>query len=210
MGTLQVSILDSPGLGKKVARLELSDDKVYEGEIEAGRIQGRGTLAVRSQAYLYSGDFLDNCKHGHGSEVWGDGRKFEGEFEHDLKAGFGEMTMADGSVYSGMFAADQFEGFGVLTRPGKFVYQGNFNKGSQHGPGKLVFDSGDVYQGDFFRGQMHGKGLYLSARSGASYDGEWANGKQHGVGIVSEPGLPKAKAVFQDGIQVSILDSDHN
>lgn len=194
----------------QVTPLNICHSDLYEGETQNGQMHGKGTLFVASAGLTYTGEFANNLRHGHGSEVWNDGRRYTGDFKYDKKDGYGELTLPDGSSYCGMFVSDRFEGFGVFRKPGNYRYVGNFHQGLKHGNGKIDFDSGDYYDGSFFRGQMHGQGMYYSERFGFTYQGPWANGKQHGVGFVTEPGQAKTKAVYQQGQQMAILDDPSN
>jgi len=44
---------------------------------------------------------LDDKQHGHGTESWPDGARYEGNYEDGKKEGMGKLTFADGSFYQG-------------------------------------------------------------------------------------------------------------
>ena len=58
-------------------KISISESDYYEGEVEGGKLNGSGTLVLVSKGMTYVGEFLDNQRHGQGSETWADGRSEE-------------------------------------------------------------------------------------------------------------------------------------
>lgn len=185
-------------------RVELGGGDYYEGEMARGKFHGKGKLVMTSLGLEYEGEWLNNMRHGRGTETWKDGRSFSGEFLEDFKH-YGEFSFPDGTNYNGSFLKNEFSGFGVLSSPGKYHYSGGFMDGLKHGKGKITFDNGDYYDGDFYKGKKHGKGIFYWMSEEKTYEGDWYNDKPHGIGFLSEYGYQKVRALFQDGKQEALL-----
>lgn len=196
----------SPAGRRRSAKIFISEQDYYEGEVEGGRLTGSGRLTISSKGMTYEGEFLDNQRHGQGTETWSDGRRYSGDFKNDKKEGYGEWSLPDGTSYTGQFLNGNFDGFGVLSKPNEYRYTGTFLNGVKHGTGKISYANGDFYDGSFFKGKRHGKGIFFFSQTQTTYDGDWFNGKQHGVGFINEPGFGKVKALYQDGVQVATLE----
>uniref|UniRef100_H2ZD11 MYND-type domain-containing protein n=1 Tax=Ciona savignyi TaxID=51511 RepID=H2ZD11_CIOSA len=63
----------------------------------------------------YSGEFVDDMRHGTGSHTWKSGEVYEGSFYKDHMHGNGCYTWRDGSTFTGSFYLDQKQGYGTLT-----------------------------------------------------------------------------------------------
>ena len=50
---------------------------------------------------IYTGDFLDGKKHGHGVLKTQSNRTYDGSWENDLPHGFGVNTFPNGKIYKG-------------------------------------------------------------------------------------------------------------
>jgi len=95
---------------------------------------------------VFEGAFIEGCREGEGTCVWGEGGYFKGLWREDRPWG-GTMEecpyFGAGSLFSGIVGA-----------------------GRQHGKGKCEYGSGDVYEGEWSSGQRHGKGIYSDHRGG--------------------------------------------
>lgn len=74
---------------------------IYNGMIEAGKRQGRGTL--ETDEYLYEGDFVNDLFQGYGRMDFADGdRVYEGEWMRGKRHGFGKyVDYSQGFMYVG-------------------------------------------------------------------------------------------------------------
>ena len=72
----------------------------------------------------YTGDYLQDMKHGQGKFVWESGNWYEGQYVSDKRNGYGEMHWTDGTVY-----------------------KGDWQFGAQHGKGLLILPDGDEKEG---------------------------------------------------------------
>ena len=75
---------------------------VYEGDMEAGRQHGSGSL-VRSDGSRYVGEWRNGHRHGSGTYTWAAGHRYEGGWQDDRPHGFGTATFADGDVHQGQW-----------------------------------------------------------------------------------------------------------
>ena len=106
----------------------------YEGDVDAGRATGIGTLYGRDGNTIYSGEFEDNEYSGIG-KLYGENEMilYEGEFRHNLYEGTGSEYGTGGTV----------------------IYQGMFSRGKRNGKGILFDDSSNpVYEGNFLNGDI--------------------------------------------------------
>lgn len=62
---------------------------------------------------VYIGDFYYDVQHGHGKEVYPNGKYYEGDFDYGLKTGFGEFFWTNGDIYSGEFIDNKICGKGT-------------------------------------------------------------------------------------------------
>jgi hypothetical protein len=98
----------------------------YAGGCAGGKAEGEGTAKGSA---VYTGEFRQGKKHGHGVKTWPWGDRYEGAFADDYKEGWGTYTWGERSV----FAGDRYEGGFALDR--------------RNGFGLYVWASGDSYAG---------------------------------------------------------------
>ena len=77
---------------------------VYDGEMEAGKRHGSGTLR-RSDGGRYAGEWRAGKRHGQGTYRWAIGHRYEGAWQDDRPHGRGTATYADGDVIRGEWQA---------------------------------------------------------------------------------------------------------
>ena len=80
---------------------------------------------------IYTGDFLDGKKHGHGVLKTESNRMYDGGWENDLP-----------------------HGFGVNTFPNGKIYKGEYKKGRPFGDGQWVYSDGSTYTGKWINGEF--------------------------------------------------------
>ena len=160
----------------------LPDGKVYTGEFNRFKLNGRGRLSW-PDGKIYEGLFRNDKMHGQGTLNWPDGRKFTGQFENDARNGQGTMEWPDKDFdhpendhtsnipedensgkskplnfrrksYVGMFHHDQIDGQGKLTYYNTdYQHEGNFEKDVIKGPGKRTYVEGE-YNGIFLEAEF--------------------------------------------------------
>ena len=158
--TLQSSVMTDVQVAdndtsKKRKRLESNDEevggcpikkpnKVYEGEIEDGKMNGQGTLRL-ADGSVYEGEWKDGNMHGKGTYTSSYGSVYEGEWKDDKKHGKGKLTFSNGDVYEGEWKDGKMNGKGKMTYSNGSVYEGKWKDDKKHGKGTYTSPSGSVY-----------------------------------------------------------------
>ena len=176
-------------------------------------LQGTGNITY-SDGFFYTGDVVQESKHGFGILSFGNKLQYEGNYKDDLKDGQGIWYGADGSLYDGQFLKDEFHGVGYYTFPNSSAgenYEGLWVNSNMHGKGTLTFKNGEVYEGFFAEGVMQGFGVLtypsnhsrlsfsgdfnnddmvqgkLTWKNGQIYEGQFLNGQMNGAGVFTFP-----------------------
>lgn len=137
---------------------------LFEGEYnDMGQKHGKGTMRW-SNGDIYTGDFLNDVRHGHGTLSF-----------------YGTRQNHDGGEYVGDWEHNQMHGNGTRRYPNGDVYTGAYNRGQRQGEGRFYYANGDLYHGDFAQNHLHGKGRYYYA-SGTRFEGSFYHSKRSGVG----------------------------
>lgn len=161
----------------------------------------------------YTGQWLDEERHGRGKVERPDGSIFEGFFVHGRAHGPGIFRMTDGSVYWGQWRDGHSHGFGRCVNKGDHsTYTGEWRHNEKCGRGVEVWQDGTEYDGAFRHGFKHGHGHYRANRvkgaleyvgqfkddrmdghgsysfpDGRKYAGKWDHGHIHGAGKMEWP-----------------------
>ncbi len=141
---------------------------------------------------VYTGDFVQGKKHGHGSMQYPNGDKYAGSWLRNAKHGDGTYTYSNGDLFSGKWSRNQRTGKGafVVASSGSQLV-GSWVKGKlQHG--RWVLADGTVYSGAFSNNQPKGKGLFTFPH-GSQQEGEYglAEGEEGGE---EEEGVTKPQS----------------
>ncbi len=59
-------------------------------------MHGKGHLILSNGDCEYSGDFINDKRHGHGIMTWPDGRQFDGQWFNGKQEGEGNFTNTEG------------------------------------------------------------------------------------------------------------------
>ena len=154
---------------------------VYEGELKAGKAEGRGIMRFASGS-VYDGEWKAGKQEGRGVTRFASGNVYEGEYKAGEKEGRGIFRYAGGSVYDGEWKAGKQEGRGVMRHANGDVYDGEYKAGKAEGRGICRYAGGNVYDGEWKAGKEEGRGVERHA-NGDVYDGEIKAGKAEGRGI---------------------------
>lgn len=148
----------------------------YKGEFKDGKRNGIGSqthyevdeekLLIGLEAKekilsIYKGEWLNNRKHGTGSEVW-----LDNSF---IKTGKYAVE------YIGDYKDGKFSGKGTMSWGEDSEYVGEWKKGWMHGKGIRVWNNGDKYEGDWQEGVYYGIGTLVKGKKIQS--GKWINGE---------------------------------
>jgi hypothetical protein len=133
----------------------------------------------------YKGEWLDDQKHGFGTQINSDGSKYEGEWKYGKYDGKGTLWIKKKKIYIREYVGEWSDGFmqgeGAYYYDNGEIYQGEWKNSKRHGSGRLDFVSGDYYIGEWQNDKQHGFGsLYL--KNGNIYVGLWMNGLKEGPG----------------------------
>lgn len=158
--------------------LYLDSGAKYIGSTYEHKPSGHGIL--ETEDIIYEGHFIAGKKHGIGTELHANGRKYEGEWRTDLFHGKGKLITSNGAVYEGLFHTGTYHGYGKLELADS-MYEGHWNHGTYHGRGRHVTPAG-TFEGDFYYNVRHGTGTFTEP-SGNVYTGKWRRGLREGKGI---------------------------
>ncbi|KAF7667558.1 hypothetical protein LDENG_00057720 [Lucifuga dentata] len=136
----------------------------------------------------YIGEWLDNMKHGKGTQIWKKpGAIYDGEWKIGKRDGYGTYSVLLPQTnkytrrYCGEWKDGKKHGYGTYFYSNSAVYEGEWSEGHRSGWGRLYCSNGDIYEGEWMNGLNHGQGVIRFA-SGNWYEGTWKNGKRNGNG----------------------------
>uniref|UniRef100_A0AAY4ATE9 MORN repeat-containing protein 3 n=1 Tax=Denticeps clupeoides TaxID=299321 RepID=A0AAY4ATE9_9TELE len=136
----------------------------------------------------YTGVWLDNKKHGTGTQVWKRaGLLYDGDWRRGERDGRGTLSRWHTDekeykkVYHGGWKNNKMDGFGTYFYTRSSYYEGGWKEGRRSGWGRMQYESGDVYQGQWLQDQENGQGMLCLANKNR-YEGGWKDGKRDGHG----------------------------
>uniref|UniRef100_H2TLF8 MORN repeat-containing protein 3 n=1 Tax=Takifugu rubripes TaxID=31033 RepID=H2TLF8_TAKRU len=141
----------------------------------------------------YTGEWLDNKKHGRGTQVWNkSGAVYSGEWKRGRPDGHGtySVLLQEAKVYAKKYCGEwkngRKHGYGTNVYSNSALYEGVWSEDQRAGWGKMNYENGDVYEGEWMKDKHHGHGIIRYA-NGNWYEGGWREGKKHGKGKVYYP-----------------------
>ncbi|XP_038149540.1 MORN repeat-containing protein 3 [Cyprinodon tularosa] len=136
----------------------------------------------------YTGEWLENKKHGKGIQVWKKtGALYDGEWKYGKRDGYGTYSVqVPGSKeytmkYSGEWKNGKKHGFGKYFYNSSTIYEGEWNEDQRSGLGSMYYENGDMYKGEWVNDKEHGQGI-IRFSNGNWYEGSWRDGKKNGDG----------------------------
>lgn len=203
---------------------------LYEGEMENGRISGKGKL-FQDEALIFEGEFKNEQYHGLGSLYRDKELIYEGSFSNNRFEGYGRLYEHGQLRYEGEFKNDLYHGQGKLYKE-DICCEGSFVEGSLEGACKLsdgngaVFYNGIVHKGEISypayltepisglssvfptatkKGEINGKALYVCERLGLSYlegeEGETDRFLFYGTQELYGYSLTRSVVAIMDGME---------
>ncbi|KAG9141624.1 hypothetical protein Leryth_015319 [Lithospermum erythrorhizon] len=156
---------------------------------------------------MYTGEWANECPHGHGKYLWKDGCMYVGEWEKGRTNGRGKFTWPSGSTYDGEFKNGYMDGEGTYTGSSNDIYKGSWVYNMKQGKGARSYPNGDHYAGEWHHGRPNGQGRY-QWHNRNHYIGQWRHRKMNGNGTMVwangnrfdgcwEDGLPKGNGTFR-------------
>ena len=174
---------------------------MYSGEWLDDARHGKGRLVVREsertmRQTAFEGEWRHNVRHGYGKLAWPSGDTYEGQWQNDMRNGRGLLRCTSGDQYDGKWVGDVRCGDGTLVANTGERYCGQWRAGERAGFGTCTYTDGTEYKGQWRAGQRHGRGRLVDARSGASYEGQWSMGQRHGAGREADGHGERFEGVF--------------
>ncbi|KAM6902107.1 MORN repeat-containing protein 3 [Xenentodon cancila] len=141
----------------------------------------------------YTGEWLDNKKHGKGTQVWRKtGVIYAGEWKFGKRDGYGTFSVLlpeskeFSRKYSGEWKNGKKHGYGTYFYNNSAVYEGDWSEDQRSGWGRMHYLNGDLYEGEWINDKNNGRGLMIFS-NGNWYDGTWRDGKKNGDGKLFYP-----------------------
>ncbi|XP_037135540.1 MORN repeat-containing protein 3-like [Syngnathus acus] len=168
----------------KKARLSLPRSTVID---KAAKKSGlRGTI-FSVNGDNYTGEWLDNKKHGWGTQEWkSSGAIYNGEWKYGKHDGYGifSVLLPDTKQYTMQYCGEWKNG--MKHGHGSFfdvhaTYEGEWSEDNRSGWGRLTFKCGDLYEGEWLWDKEDGAGV-IQFDNGNWYEGSWKGGKKNGHG----------------------------
>ncbi len=162
-------------------KAKYSNGFTYEGVLdEMLRRSGFGSLFNESGITVYTGEWMDDKRHGNGTEYY-DSKTINGAWKYGrlFEAQIVDTAM---DIYEGAIDPDTLEphGDGCLLCRSNSIYCGEWCQGALI-KGTLAYSNGDVYTGNFRNRERNDFGKYKSV-NGDTYIGTWKDNLPHGFG----------------------------
>ncbi|CAD8088612.1 unnamed protein product [Paramecium primaurelia] len=131
---------------------------------------------VQNYEARYQNSYGQQPMNGRVDFTYPNGDHYSGDMMNNLKHGQGRLQFSYGGYYEGQWANDQYNGMGVLV-VGDSRYEGQFINGKKNGQGKQVWNNRQQYDGQWVDNNMHGNGEWTFV-NGAKKKGVWAHGNR--------------------------------
>ena len=160
----------------------------FEGIFEDNKLVSKATIITineNNKRVEYFGDVVDFKKNGKGKEFSENEYIYTGNFLDNLKHGIGELEYLDtGDIYKGEFNKGEITGKGTYKWSSGEKYEGTFLNGIKHGKGEYSWPDGSKYIGEYKNGIREGKGKYIW-EDGRIFNGYFKDGKPDGKGKIT-------------------------
>lgn len=178
---------------------------VFNGEMKAGKMDGRGSIKFRNDDTgkydRYIGNFENGTPKGNGIYDSSEGWRLQGAFYGTFDSGYGTMYLEqDDAVIKGEFKDGELVGDAFMyykTKEGE-EYFGDIANSARDGFGTLMHANDDIYVGEFEKGVASGIGSYEYAQ-GSLVIGQFANGSPNGAATVIDTNGDSYQGIFRDG-----------
>ncbi|XP_010875863.2 MORN repeat-containing protein 3 isoform X4 [Esox lucius] len=133
----------------------------------------------------YTGDWLDNKKHGKGTQTWKThGAIYDGDWKYGKRDGYGIYSKLLSAPYeysreySGEWRNDKKHGLGTYFYTDSASYEGEWREDQRSGWGRMYYDNanGNRYEGNWKYGKKNGNGKFFYLDKGQLYEGFWVDG----------------------------------
>lgn len=169
---------NAQGNGTFISNFKDEEKKMtYTGEVKNNKQNGKGKEIIHFSKSCYTGEFVENTKHGQGELIFPDQSRYVGEFANDKANGYGKFYYADGRFYEGYYKENIKHGKGTYHTTDGIIYTGDFQNGVKHGYGIQTWLDGRKYEGNFVDGLEHGEGAERT-KDNIMRKGIWENGNR--------------------------------
>ncbi|XP_013403272.1 MORN repeat-containing protein 3-like [Lingula anatina] len=113
----------------------------------------------------YTGEWLDNKKHGKGTYKWkSTGAIYDGDWKNGKRNGFGTLSTPDGKggfkkEYSGGWKNHMRHGYGTQYYSDNEYYEGEWYADKRSGWGRMYYANGNIYEGEWYDDMCNGQGM---------------------------------------------------
>uniref|UniRef100_K7FDR4 MORN repeat-containing protein 3 n=1 Tax=Pelodiscus sinensis TaxID=13735 RepID=K7FDR4_PELSI len=142
----------------------------YEWDRKAQKCGLRHTIYAVNGDH-YTGEWLDNLKHGKGTQTWKSTRAiYNGDWKFGKRDGYGTYSIPDPitkeykKVYSGWWKNDKKCGYGIKFYSDMEYYEGEWSRGKRSGWGRMYYQDGSIYEGQWLEDQHSGQGMLRLCR----------------------------------------------
>jgi len=135
----------------------------------------------------YTGEWLENKKHGKGTYKWKEnGCLYDGDWKDDMRNGFGtySIPLSGGGYlkqYSGGWKNNKKHGHGTQFYDETSCFEGEWYCGKRNGWGRMTYSDCSVYEGEWYNDQRCGQGM-LRLSNDNRYEGAWNKDMKNGPG----------------------------
>ena len=173
----QIMFFSSLNTKTAITSLYDHDDNFYKGSMLLGKKNGTGEFTYKYENMIYSGEYKNDVREGHGKLISTDGTYYYvGDWLDNKMEGNGILNSSKLGKYTGQFHKDYFEGKGHLIDLENNIYDGMFHKGMKKGKGELKLNNGNIYIGEFKNDKYNGKGIIKDSRGNIIQEGEYKDG----------------------------------
>lgn len=123
-----------------------SPPQIYQGNLEAGKKNGYGTLISGSGLIIYEGFWANDKFHGEGTLL---NHQPTDSGKQGKNPTLPNRQKGDWIKYAGSFVQDRWEGFGQLFAANGDKYVGQFKNNQAYGQGEFTSQDGRVWKGEW-------------------------------------------------------------
>jgi hypothetical protein len=193
--------------------MTFADGSTYVGEYVEDNEHGEGVFTEASTGNVYTGQWRNGVREGHGVMKYTNGDVFEGSFEDDQKHGPGKYVPHKGVSLEGVWANDVHQpdmqtddvmkpslvqliqestpSDTILDQP-----QSSARESPRTAAVLVEPEPGDSYEGDLVDGKKEGHGKLIS-QDGTVYVGNFVNDMKHGSGVLVYSSGVKYEGTFR-------------
>ena len=118
------------------------------------KLMSRENLSKVPKEPVNSSISYENSDMTNGVQTFVNGDIYTGEFLNGKKHGHGVLKTESNRIYDGGWQNDLPHGYGVNTFPNGKIYKGEYREGRPFGEGQWVYSDGSTYTGKWINGEF--------------------------------------------------------